>query len=89
MPIVSHECSYKIRSADGPRDQNKRILQLLVADGCHSAFHFLDERYDFDRDTADMNSSDKDSLDEINKVKEFCDGPSFLRRFRAMLLKLF
>lgn len=72
-----------------PRDQDKRILQLLVSDGCRSAFHFLDERYDFNRDTADMNSSEKDFLDEINKVKDFCDGPSFFRSVRARLSKLF
>ncbi|MEO0377356.1 MAG: WD40 repeat domain-containing protein, partial [Cyanobacteria bacterium P01_A01_bin.17] len=71
-----------------PRDQDKRILQLLVLDGCRSASSFLDERYDSSRDTTDMNSSEKDFLDEINRVKEFCDGPSFFKGVRVRLLNL-
>nr|WP_163660030.1 TIR domain-containing protein [Adonisia turfae] len=57
------------------RNQNRALLKMLISNGCRPAMPFLESRYskDTQQNIAEMNTSERESLGEIKKIKEFCD----------------
>ncbi|MEA5463871.1 TIR domain-containing protein [Leptothoe sp. PORK10 BA2] len=58
------------------RNQNHKILDMLIMSGCETILPFLKSRVDTDaQEVRNLTSSDTEQLAEIEKVKNFCESP--------------
>lgn len=64
------------------RNQNREILAMLIESGCKSSLPFLENRYNHNspKNRADLNTSERETLEEIKKIREFCDRSLRLKR---------